>query len=436
MQPVDSPEEALNPLTEPSVAPSVSALVEKQLKGPSAIRQIMKLAERQNLLDMGLDPNDVISFAGGWVNHEAPAAMRQAYIDVASDPKAFHVAGGYTSTLGTDDCRAALAGFERELFGMPALSAANIAIGMGSTQLTHDLFRTILDPGDSVLLFDPTYANYEGQIAFAVPDVRVVSMPVLHQESWAYLPSTDPDGTIQRLEALWREVKPRAVVFCSPDNPTGQIFPQRMADAVMELAARDGAWVVVDFAYKCQCFGDAPEYFGWTPEEYPNLICVHSNSKWARGLGRRLGWIEAAAPVISGIERVQQASILCPDALHQMALARYLQQAIPDGSLRAYVDETRSAYERAAHATIEAIDEHLGLPRLVPEGGLYTVIDVGRDADVFVREVLKATGVLLVPGKGFGSTLARGVRISYGPLVTNLPRIDEGIGRVGRFMKA
>jgi DNA-binding transcriptional MocR family regulator len=81
------------------------------------------------------------------------------------------------------------------------------------------------------------------------------------------------------------------------------------------------------------------------------VIGIHSNSKWARGLGRRLGWIEAAPGVIDAIERVQQCSILCPDTLEQMTMARYLKRAIPSGSLQRYVDHANALYKRAAQVT-------------------------------------------------------------------------------------
>jgi aspartate/methionine/tyrosine aminotransferase len=414
---------------------TLSALTTQQIEHPSPIRQIMKLAERQTIIDLGLNPDDVISFAGGWVNHQAPAAFRQAYLDVINDPVLFHQCGGYTATLGTEECRASIAEFEKHVFGIKDLTAANIAIGLGSTQVTFDLFRTILDPGDTILLLDPTYANYEGQLAFAVPDIRIVKLRVLDPETWSYLPRTDPQRVVDEVNRIWKEHKPKAVLFGSPDNPTSQIFPQALVDVIMDRAVQTHSYVLVDFAYKAQCFGEPPAYYSWSPEDHPNLISIHSNSKWARGLGRRLGWIEAAPPVVDGIERVHQCGILCPDTLHQMTMARYVKRSIADGTLRTYIDDTRKAYRVAGQATVDAVDRHLGLRRLEPEGGLYVVVDVKRESDAFVREALKNTGVLLVPGAGFGASLSRGVRISFGPHVTGLAKIEEGISRLGKFMR-
>jgi aspartate/methionine/tyrosine aminotransferase len=203
---------------------------------------------------------------------------------------------------------------------------------------------------------------------------------------------------------------------------------------MLDRTREAGAWLAIDFAYKCQYFAPWPAYYAWSPADHPHVIGIHSNSKWARGLGRRLGWIEASPSVVEALERVQQCSILCPNTLEQMAMARYLQRAIPGGALQRYVETTNALYKKAADVTLEAIDRHLGRPRLTPAGGLYTVVDVGRDADAFVPEALKATGVLVVPGRGFGPSLANGIRISFGPLVNDTARIEEGIARLGRMV--
>jgi len=416
------------------MAPPLSSLVRSQLSSPSPIRQIMKMAERKNIVAMGLNPDEVISFGGGWVNHDAPEEFRQAYLDIAGDPALFHKSGGYTATLGDLDCREQIALFEAALFGVPRLGPEHIAIGMGSTQLTHDLFRTLVDPGDTVLLLDPTYANYEGQLAFAAPGVTIVRLPVIDAATWSYLPDTDPEGTAREFRRLFDTHKPRLVLFGAPDNPTSQVVPQPLAEVMLERTRDAGAWLAIDFAYKCQYFAPYPAYYGWSPADHPHVIGIHSNSKWARGLGRRLGWIEAAPGVVDAIERVQQCSILCPDTLAQMAMARYLKGAIPSGSLQRYVDFANGIYKTAAQVTLDAIDTHLGRRRLVPRGGLYTVMDVGRDAEAFVPEALKATGVLVVPGRGFGSSIANGVRISFGPLVNDTAKITEGIARLAQVL--
>ena len=283
------------------------------------------------------------------------------------------------------------------------------------------------------MFLDPTYANYPGQIDFALPNSKIVHLRDLDPETWTYVP--DLDKTIEDFKTLFSEHDPKLVLIPSPDNPSSKMLPLDLMKTMLDITAEKGSYLVIDHAYKTQYFGDSPpEYFSWSPSEHENLVSLHSNSKWARALGRRLGWVEANQNVIEGMERIQQCSILCPDSLHQMAMKAYLEKALGDGSLRQFVENTRRAYERAAKETLRAIDDNLGMPRLEPDGGLYTVMDVGEDSDEFVLRVLKNTGVLFIPGKGFGKSLQNGVRISYGPWVENLDKIREGMERVGRFL--
>lgn len=411
----------------------LSKIIQEQLSKPSPIRQIMKMADRQNIINMGLDPDDVISFGGGWVNHPAPDQMRTDYIELCQDKSLFHKSGGYSPTPGDPECRKMLARYEREIFGLKDITENNIIIGQSSTQITHDILITIANPGDSIIMLDPTYANYPGQLAFALPGSKVELFNVLDTESWTYVPKVNE--SVDAYIELYNNTKPILTLITAPDNPTSQNLPVELVKTMLELAHDCGSYLVIDHAYKTQYFGDSPpSFYNWSPTDYENLITLHSNSKWARGLGRRLGWLEASETVIDAMERTQQCTILCPDSLHQMVLTTYLQQALEDGSLGKYIDYVRNDYARAAKMTVEAIDKHLKMPRLDPEGGLYTCIDVGTDGDQFVPELLKNTGVLFIPGAGFGPSLKNAVRISYGPLVNDLEKIMTGMERVGEFL--
>jgi len=417
-------------MTTPPVA---KRLREGQLK-QSAIREIMKLADRRNIIAMGLDPDDVISFAGGWVNHRAPEGLRRAYQEVADDADLFHGLGAYSPTRGLPALREALVAADRAFQGTKGLADENILVGQSSTQLTHTLFTTLLDPGDRVMLFDPSYANYAPQLGLGPEGIEIVWLPVFDPASWTFMP--DPSDVLARARDLFHRHRPRLLLFSTPDNPTSRIVPDEVFFGLLEMAAEADCFVVVDYAYRSQCFVQPePRSLSASPVDHPNLIRLHSNSKWCRGLGRRLGWIEAAPEVIEAVEVVQQSTALCPDTVHQHALARYLEEALADGSLHSYLGDMRRLYERAAEHTVACVRRYLDLPCLDPQGGLYTVVDVGRDGDAWVREVLPATGVIFVPGSGFGVTLTNGIRVSYGPLVNDLDRIEEGFRRVGAFLE-
>jgi aspartate/methionine/tyrosine aminotransferase len=136
------------------------------------------------------------------------------------------------------------------------------------------------------------------------------------------------------------------VLFGAPDNPTSQILPQLLVEAMRKRTADAGAWLAIDYAYKCQYFGPPPAYYSWSPADHPQVVGIHSNSKWGRGLGRRLGWITATPEIVEAMERVQQCSLLCPDTLAQQAMATYVKRAIADGSLRSYIAGTNDCTAR------------------------------------------------------------------------------------------
>lgn len=416
-----------------TVPPVATRLREGQLK-KSPIREIMKLADRRNIEAMGLDPDDVISFAGGWVNHEAPDGLRAQYARIADDPTLFHQLGAYSPTRGLPLLRDAILEVDRAFYGTEGLEDEHILIGQSSTQLTHTLFTTLLDPGDRVVLFDPSYANYGPQLNLGPEGVEVVWLPVFDTDDWAYMP--DANAVIAAFSKTLEQQRPKAVLFSSPDNPTSQLIRDDVFFQMLEMAREQDCFVIVDFAYRAQCFTETlPKHFSASPARHPNLIRLHSNSKWCRGLGRRLGWIEAAPHVVEALEVVQQSTALCPDSVHQHALAAYLKEAVPDGSLARYMEETNELYATAGRHTVDCVRRYLDMPCLDPDGGLYTVVDVGRSGDDFVREVLPKTGVIFVPGSGFGPALDNGIRVSFGPLVHDLDRIEEGFRRVGAIVR-
>ncbi|KAA0011665.1 hypothetical protein B6U81_04650 [Thermoplasmatales archaeon ex4484_30] len=408
----------------------LSDLVEEMINEPSPIRQIMKMASRQNIINMGLDPDEVISYGGGWVGHHPPEELRHEYMKICSDSEEFYDAGKYSPTLGFDECREAIARMEKELFGVK-LEIKNIIVGQSSTQLANDLFIALANPHDTILLFDPTYANYPGQIKMTLRNAKIARLTVLNQESWEYEPS---DELSEKFKEIYDKEKPKIVLFPSPDNPSSQVFDDEFVKTIADVCHEKKSFMIIDYAYKTQCFISQPSYFSWSPADYPFMVALHSNSKWGRGLGRRLGWVDADEKIIEALERVQQCSILCPDTMHQFAFTSYVHRALEDGSLKKYLEGVRKAYKKAADITIESIKEYLDMPCLVPQGGLYTLMKVDEDADEFVKRVLKNTGVLFIPGKGFGESLKYAVRISYGPHVENVDIIREGFKRVANYL--
>lgn len=406
--------------------PKVSKKAIKFKRSISPVREIMNYADFEYIKKLGFKPCDIISFAGGWVNHKAPEGLRKSYQEIIDSDALFHLSGEYPPTLGTFEYKQAIVEFEKHLYNIKNLDVSQIAIGMGSTQLASDLFQVLLEPGDKILLLDPSYCNYPTQVITALLDIHILRFPVMDDESWTYI----ADSKMNKFYNFILENTPKVILLISPDNPTSQILSDKFVQSALEATREIGSFLIIDFAYKEIVFKEKyPVYFSWNPND--NFISLHSNSKWCHGLGRRSGWIEAPQFVIESMESIFNSTILCPDMLHQMALTKYINSAIKEDSLESYVRETSQKYYLAAQQTVSSIKEYLGLPYLTPQGGLYTCVKVGIDGAKFVENVLKETGVLLVPGWGFGRTLHNAVRISYGPLVNELETISRGLEKVG-----
>ena len=410
--------------------PKISQKAAKFRRSISPVRQIMNYANPDYIKSIGINPEDLISFAGGWVNHKAPKELQKAYEEIAVNDDLFHKSGSYPPTLGNPEFKKAVIEFEKHIYGMDNLDANQIAVGLGSTQLAMDLLEVILDPGDKILLLDPSYCNYPTQVITGILDASILRFPVLDDSTWEYL----SHSKINEFHEFILENKPKMILLISPDNPTSRVLSDKFVTAALEAAIEIGSFLVIDYAYKEIVFDDTyPKYYSWGPND--NFISLRSNSKWCRGLGRRLGWVEAPDFVVESMESIQNSTILCPDMLHQLAMTYYIDTAIKNNTLLPYIKDVSKQYQTAAKQTVVSIKNNLGLPVLEPEGGLYTCIKVGMDGGKFVEDVLKETGVLFVPGWGFGRTVKNAVRISYGPLVNDINKINIGFEKVADYLK-
>ena len=129
----------------------------------SPVSEILRYADLDYIKSIIKNPDDLISFAGGWVNHNAPEKLRDAYKTISSDIDLFHMSGGYSATLGEREFKKAICKFEKKLYNME-IREDEIAVGSGSTQLTMEVLSVLLDPKDKILLLDPTYVNFLPQL--------------------------------------------------------------------------------------------------------------------------------------------------------------------------------------------------------------------------------------------------------------------------------
>jgi DNA-binding transcriptional MocR family regulator len=373
----------------------------------SAVREILALTARP----------EVISFAGGLPAPELfdVEGIRSAYDRVLAEDGRRVLQ--YSTTEGDPALRAAVAG---------RLTARGLATGVddllvtaGSQQGLTLVAAALLEPGDVVLVEDPTYLAALQIFGFA--GARVVPVP------------TDADGLDPvALEELVRRERPK-LLYVVPNfqNPTGRTLPLARRRAVAEVAERYGLWIAEDDPY-----GDLRFEGGYEPwiaslaAAADRTILLGSFSK-IMAPGMRLGWLRAPAGLARACVIAKQAADLHTSTVDQAAAARYL----ADNDLDAHLTRIRTAYRARRDALLA------GLPRALPagsswnrpEGGMFVWVRLpdGLDATECLRTAI-AHDVAYVPGAPFfaGSPDAAALRLSF---TTHPPEeIAEGLARLAK----
>ncbi|MGW5652755.1 aminotransferase-like domain-containing protein [Streptomyces humi] len=363
----------------------------------------------------------MISFAGG-----SPAAelldtegIRSAYDEALS--RSPRRALQYAPTDGDPDLREAVAERLRRR-GLPS-RAADVLVTTGASQALTLLATTLLDPGDVVLVEEPTFMG--ALQAFGYAGARVIPVP------------TDRDGVVvEALAALAAEHRPR-MLYLVPDfqNPTGRTLPVRRRAAAAALAARHGFWIVEDDPYgELRFRGDRVPWISTRDEAADRTVLLGSLSK-TLSPGMRLGWMRAPAPLRNACVLAKQAFDLCTSAVDQAAAARYLAAHDLDERLV----PVRSAYRQRCDALLAALPEALphGSTWSVPDGGMFVWarLPEGFDAgDLLARAADR--GVAYFPGAPFfaGTPDPRTLRLSF---AGNSPAATaEGMRRLAGVFRA
>ena len=200
----------------------------------------------------------VIGFGAGEPDFATPDAIVEAAVQAARDPKNHR----YTPAAGLPELREAIAAKTARDSGL-VVSAAQVLVTNGGKQAVYQAFATLLDPGDEVLLPAPFWTTYPEAIALA----GGVAVQVDTDESSGFL------VTVDQLEAA-RTPRTKALLFCSPSNPTGAVYPREQVEAIGRWAVEHGVWVVTDEIYEHLVYGDAT--FSSMPVVVPELAdtCV------------------------------------------------------------------------------------------------------------------------------------------------------------------
>ena len=338
---------------------------------------------------------DVIGFGAGEPDFPTPVPIVEAAIVAARDPKMHR----YTPAAGLPELREAIAVKTKRDSGL-VVPGSQVLVTNGGKSAVYEAFATLLDPGDEVLLPAPYWTTYPEAIRLAG------GIPVEIQTD----ESTNYQVTVEQLAAAKTD-RTKFLLFCSPSNPTGGVYPPSEVEAIGRWCVANDVWVVTDEIYEHLTFGD--HKFHSMPVLVPELAdrCVVLNgvAKTYSMTGWRVGWMIGPPDVVSAATNLQSHSTSNVNNVAQRAAL-----AAVAGPLDAVV-EMRAAFERRAATAYKMLNGIDGVTCIEPEGAFYAYPNLtgllgrnigGRKAETTVELaelLLEEAKVAIVPGEAFGT---------------------------------
>ena len=362
----------------------------------------------------------VISYAAGEPDFPTPAHIVEAAIAAAKDPKNHR----YTPAVGLPELREAIA-IKTKADSGTEITASQVVVTNGGKQAVYQAFAVLLDPGDEVILPTPYWTTYPEAIALAGGK----SVEVFAGSDQGYM------VTVEQLEAA-RTPKTKAMLLCSPSNPTGSVYSKEQIKAIGEWALANQIWVVSDEIYQNVIY-DGKRAYSITelvPEMKDLTIMVNGVAKSYAMTGWRLGWMAGPDDVMKAAANLQSHLSSNVNNIAQRAALAALTG--PQDEVKAMVE----AFNRRRHLAIAELGKISNWLAPMPEGAFYVYSDVrgllgkswgGKVINTSLElcdYILDTAEVALVPGEAFGPSGY--VRMSY---ALGDDQITEGIQRLQKL---
>ncbi|MEY4373077.1 MAG: hypothetical protein RL219_1846 [Actinomycetota bacterium] len=365
---------------------------------------------------------DVVGFGAGEPDFPTPAHVVEAAVAAAQDP-AMH---RYTPTPGLPELRAAIAAKTKRDSGLE-VSPEQVIVTNGGKHAVYASFAVLCDPGDEIIVPAPFWVTYPEAIALAGGVAKVI-------------PTSEASGfrvTVEQLEAA-RTERTKAVLFVSPSNPTGAVYPKEEIEAIGYWALRHGIWVITDEIYEHLTYGE--HTFASMPTLVPDLadqcLVLNGVAKTYAMTGWRVGWMIGPKDAIKAATNYQShaTSNVC-NVAQKAALAAVA------GDLEA-VKMMRTAFERRGRLMHSMLSDIPGVSCMEPQGAFYCFPSfekllgrpvgeqgrVAKDTLELADIILSEAKVALVPGEAFGAPGY--ARLSFALADKDL---EEGVRRLQRL---
>ncbi|MCI0399946.1 MAG: pyridoxal phosphate-dependent aminotransferase [Gammaproteobacteria bacterium] len=321
----------------------------------------------------------------------------------------------YTPTTGLPHLREAIAGYYKDCYGV-RLSPERVIVTPGASGALQLALNVLINPGDEVLVADPSYPCYRHLVRLM--DGVCIMVPVGAQSAYQFTSQT-----------ISRRMSKNcvAVIIASPSNPTGTLMNAESLGEIVRMVEANGARCIVDEIYHGLVYEDKATTALTLSSE---CFVINSFSKYFGMTGWRLGWLVAPEPYISEVDKLAQNIFLAPPTPAQHA------------ALAAFTPETQEELER--RRTAFCIRRDYLLPELrglgfeipiTPQGAFYLYANcerIAQDSYAFAIDILERAGVAITPGADFGSHAANEhVRFAY---TTGLEKLEEGVQRLRNYL--
>ena len=369
---------------------------------PSTLVERLRRESRRPA-SLGEVPSDSISLAIGEPFEDTPHAVVDAAVEALRRGRT-----RYAPMSGTNELRQAVASHLISTCSR-AVSSTEVVLTHGASAGLAATILAVVNPGDRVVVPEPTYSLYADHVTMTGGEV-------------AWVPHR-PDGSLD-LDAIGRELPGAAlVVVCNPSNPTGRVMPPAELEALSALAAKNEVLLLCDEAYCDIVFEGAPFKSSLQLPEFPeNVICCRTFSKSYSMTGWRLGFVVAHSDMADRIGRVHRAFNGALSTFVQDAACRSL--ALPPEHLRALA----AAYQARRDLVTDALRGVPFLDVATPQGAFYAFPKVRstKTSEALTRELGERGRVVVRSGTEFGPSGEGYLRLSY---AMDSATLEEGLDR-------
>ena len=374
----------------------------------------MRPSPIRKMFEMALGMENVVHLSLGEPDFSTPINIKEAAIESLTRGETH-----YTPNAGSPLLKRAIAKhlkvYDKVEYD-PETEVVVTASGMEALYLT---MLAILDPGDEVILADPSYVNYRDQVVMcnAIPKFVQVDQK---------------EGFNFNCENLRKAInsKTKAILMNTPANPTGAVASRELLEKIAQIAIENDLLIIFDEVYKYFLYDDL-EFcnIASIPGMKERTIVIDSFSKTYAMTGWRIGYIAGPKEITEKIPKIHENIVSCVAAFMQCAAIEALENS------KAAIEQMKKEYLTRRDIIYNGISKIEGLSCLKPQGAFYLFVDIkrlGLSSEEFALRMLREGGVVLLPGSAFGESGEGFVRLSY---ATSIENIQEGLRRIDQFVQ-